>query len=1198
MSLKMKPSLQTFLLVSAVALASTASFSQENDDERQLNQIRDQEITQLKIVLGRREGANRRPDILLRLAELYIEKYRYYFLKENENHQRLIKEGRAPRYVEHSRSQAYLNSATHACLAILQSRVPFEKMDQVYYFLGYNAGELGKSKEALKYYTIVVDRYPTSSYASEAERNLAEAAFDHAQYRDAVKWYERASQHKDLKSYPRLLYKLSWAYFKVKRYHDALELMKRVIDLSGEESKFVGLRDEALNDIVGFYSEAGKYKDAKEYFESIRGGAELYVQALKRLSNVYERNGRFAQAIYVNQELIHSYEDSHPELTFEVMAQNVEVYRKAGDGAGEEKALTKLVDFFEKKGSGLKKGSDETKHAWDRTKKYLRARATEVHKEAQKKTQAALFSRAADLYGLYARAFLTDDDGHDAKKELSEIRVYRADSLLHAGKTGEAKIELRKILSSEGDLKNRREAGLTLLNLEIKAIDTSKQVNASEFFEDSKAFTESFPQDPIIAELEFKRAKLEIDNSSDRKMALEKYFELIEKYPSRSESRDAAKELVYSVVKAGDLDEGVKRANRFLANTALMAGDHKQELKSFFNSILARKSFGDVQSLEKSNNFADAAKNYESLAASTSDKEVARKSIHNAAVSYEKASQLSDALRLYERLLRSSNTQGEKDSYKAAIKNLASKLLWDSQFSQAAELYERFLSFSEFSAREKSNFGLLTFQLFDGIEAKEKAVSFGRKLLSSYCQQSDWKSVCEEVVARCAAISRESGATQDEVDFLKNPLISGSSSSLQLAQTYEASGDMRKAVQYYETAAHNKSRQRAELNASAHAAFLLVEPLYRRFSALRIEGSDAQVKARTKERIALVENLVNRYNAVVSMGDGEWGIAALERLGSALVSFAAELEAAPIPSGIKDNKEQREQYFRSLHGFTDPLRQRGFDFLTKAQKKGIELRVFSPVYLRVTMTLWKLSPRNYPLAHYRLDDDTGGHKRNLLRLMGATSSEDQSAWRRSLSTRLSAHPKAAELWVEFGNLEALSGRHKLARLLYGQALQLNPKMQAALNNRAVVHFLEGRPIEGVNDFYVAVEHGEFNKEPRLNLSKALLAYHHFTSAIEQTKILATRFSTDPEVQELHALALLGTTQASLAYSKFQSLDWSSSSQFSTWYNGAIAAFIAGGEKEREKARDKMEDHLSEKSDQDMIQAAFDVFKGKQGGGRE
>ena len=47
-------------------------------------------------------------------------------------------------------------------------------MDQVYYFLGFNYGELGDRKESIKYFSEIVKRFPSSPFISEAYREIAD----------------------------------------------------------------------------------------------------------------------------------------------------------------------------------------------------------------------------------------------------------------------------------------------------------------------------------------------------------------------------------------------------------------------------------------------------------------------------------------------------------------------------------------------------------------------------------------------------------------------------------------------------------------------------------------------------------------------------------------------------------------------------------------------------------------------------------------------------------------------------------------------------------------------------------------------------------------------------------------------------------------------------------------------------------------
>jgi hypothetical protein len=67
--------------------------SVQSEKEAQIDEIRNQEITQLRIALGRRLPTNRRADLYLRLAEIYLEAYRAEFLIEGRVHDKRIESG-------------------------------------------------------------------------------------------------------------------------------------------------------------------------------------------------------------------------------------------------------------------------------------------------------------------------------------------------------------------------------------------------------------------------------------------------------------------------------------------------------------------------------------------------------------------------------------------------------------------------------------------------------------------------------------------------------------------------------------------------------------------------------------------------------------------------------------------------------------------------------------------------------------------------------------------------------------------------------------------------------------------------------------------------------------------------------------------------------------------------------------------------
>src|SRR5688500_6020975 len=62
----------------------------ETSEEANIRDLREQEIRQLRIALGRRLPPNRKADLYFRLAEIYLEAYRSEFLLEGRVHEKRL----------------------------------------------------------------------------------------------------------------------------------------------------------------------------------------------------------------------------------------------------------------------------------------------------------------------------------------------------------------------------------------------------------------------------------------------------------------------------------------------------------------------------------------------------------------------------------------------------------------------------------------------------------------------------------------------------------------------------------------------------------------------------------------------------------------------------------------------------------------------------------------------------------------------------------------------------------------------------------------------------------------------------------------------------------------------------------------------------------------------------------------------------
>jgi len=148
-------------------------------------------------------------------------------------------------------------------------------------------------------------------------------------------------------------------------------------------------------------------------------------------------------------------------------------------------------------------------------------------------------------------------------------------------------------------------------------------------------------------------------------------------------------------------------------------------------------------------------------------------------------------------------------------------------------------------------------------------------------------------------------------------------------------------------------RQKPELlNAYGHVRFLEVEPAWQRFVDIHFTRV-ATIQRDLASKQQALQRLEKAYTSVLAIGSGEWGIAALTRLGLAYADFARNVLESPDPPGL--DEEQVAMYRGELQNLALPLEDKATEALEKALEKAYELSLYNT---------WTLAAQDQ-LNHYR-----------------------------------------------------------------------------------------------------------------------------------------------------------------------------------------------------------------------------------------
>ena len=1144
----------------ASALAKTAYPDSElraveAPSETKLRQLREEEATQLRILLGRRSPSNRRADLYLRLAEIYMEAYRQDYLLEGRIHDKHLAAGQDEQYIDHSHSQPDLLSGVKACRDILALGIAYGKMDEVYYFLAYNSAELGDHKEGLKYYSVLIQHYPESQYVSEGYSELGEAAYNARDFRKAQTLFELGSRKSPPDILPRILHRLAWSYYRTKDYERAISTMKQAIEQSSQSGeKFLNLREEALRDMAIFMTEGGRVEDAIAYFQGVIKDKSFYPKTLEKLGKQYEHSGDHAKATQVYESLLKTHPES--EAAFRVLVKLVDLDLGRGDTKG---ALSRL--------GGVKipgAGESDTLLASQNLRAMIRRTATESHENFRKTQNRGSLETAELYYAAYLSTFLAVDD---SRNETPEIEMYLAEVKRDLGKSNEASALYRKVVDSK-DPRYAKEAGALWTQSLADAISKSaaNQKTRStepaaleiEYVEAADRLQDALGDTPEGREAALKAAQVLAGYKSTQSDAVRRIKKLIATQPKTPQALTAARLWLQMMAdryaekpeSTDDLKEVIKGLRE---NLVLMATDRESGQTKLTAQMIdqeTRMKVGVIAKEEKDKDFAAAAKGYESFAMEVAQKDLAEKAYANAVLNYFKVPDPESVDRVSsDWLKRFPKSAKAVDS----IRGAATNSLIAGRFEVAAKLFDKLGRIAADSASLDT-----AGRIYEGVGDNIKAQDDWNGFLDLYKQSSHRWEVALEL-----AKSYESSKMEGEAGKIYKFCMTGPAE-------FEAECGSRLAALYFRiqnpdegkaTLKHVASQAKTKKGEGlsvyvAYARYRLAFLMEQEAKLEPLRLPDTQLKKAVNQRLEFLEPLSRAYNGALEAG-GPWGIAALERLATWAYEFAAEVDQITAPVGTDENA--RLQLEKTLKSLSEPLRKKA-------------LATWNEGYSRALATE-TLSPALPGIADRLADEKTqipfrAQGPRGKFRLAGMPADGGPDGLRTALSRvrdKLLKNPQDAVAWMDYGNLLWGTGKPLLARLAYEYSLTLNGKSPAAMNNRAVVAINSGeseedwlKAADAAQLFQNASKQDDAFIPAKFNRGLLLNYYRLFAKSRPLWEQIKAR-ADSAEVEDGLAVALQGMgeqTGAALAFTAANSAG-APPSRFASVYNEA-ARIAAGG----------------------------------------
>lgn len=514
-------------------------------------------------------------------------------------------------------------------------------------------------------------------------------------------------------------------------------------------------------------------------------------------------------------------------------------------------------------------------------------------------------------------------------------------------------------------------------------------------------------KDEELPKVKFKAAYIFYDHNHFVESA-KRFAEIIERWPNTDMARKSAGLTLDSLNVQEQWDALEKYARIFRDNKKLLGKDKEfsefvQEMVegSSFKSIMAANDKARTISEEeaKKSELAKVATRFRGFQKEFEESRFSPIAMFNALTIYDQADELDHAIEAAELLLAKYNkpapakkgkspakaTAAQKAAEDLAAKNkvfekthfmLAGFYERIANFSKAAELYNGY--YETFKDTSNASDALYNAALYNqGMGNSEKAIALYTKYSDEFKSKPDaaevyWR-ICEIYDADLAykkAIEcwgkyrdRYKNATPDKVF----------ATHYKVAMDHEALKDKKAAMKEYEWLVKNFSSLKKEAResplaklAAGRAAFELLEPEFVRYQGIKVTLNKKSLleKANKAEELACIDSGANKckkqgkFVGILEYGSGEYGIAALTRIGMIFRDFANKIREAPVPRNL--DEDQREIYVSELDALALGPEEKSIEAFELALQKAYELNIYSEWTILSQENLRQLNPNKFP----------------------------------------------------------------------------------------------------------------------------------------------------------------------------------------------------------------------------------------------
>lgn len=993
----------------APARLSTISGHDDFDRDAAADQRRDEAIAEGTKILATMDDGPQKTDLLYHIAELNWEKSRYAYFSEYKVYDEQVekwaaagsKKGAEPKLVN-TNSDKYKKKALALYDEILTKYPDYERNDEVLFNKASSLYEAGQQKDAIELYFALIKRFPKSEFVADTYLAMGEHYFNNNDLQKAITAYQKAVQTKKPKVYAYALYKLAWCDYNAQDYTAGIEKFKKVVDYSEQQASLTGkkkkkrdrvqLRTEALKDMLLSYSQIDAIDEAKDYYAKKVEHEELG-EYLGKLGLLYDDQGKYDLEVKTLKMVNKEWPETPKAPSYQ--AAIIGAYSHMGKREKVKEEARTLIALYKpgtKWADANSANKDALAEGYELTERSLRELTTEYHAEAQKSKDDKTYAVALDLYKEYLDAFPNSAAAYKMRFNYAEI-LYREKQFEKAAEqydlvaAADPKGQFLKLSAfasvqaweqivegTNGAAGPEKDASgkPKLRDLgKIEKLEKGKTYaeepipdNEQKLAAACERFVKVLPKDEDVVKVKFKEARIYfVHNHFDE--AATRFAEIIQRWPSDKLGRLAATLVLESFNVRGDWAQLNKYARQFKKNEVLMkdAAFAKED-----QDFIEGSAFKMVQATEKGGDLVAAGEGYRAFVQEFPKSQFAPIALYDAMVISDKSGQLDIAIPSAERLLREYPDAKTHETTMFLVATLYERI---GEFDKAEKSYEAYLA--KFPKGTKAQDALYNAALFSDVlgdtktalkdyDAYMKEYPASHDSLAAYERegkiferQGDLKKVAEHYVNfakkfPAASVGRVYEANQKAAKAYKT-----------LKKDKEALAIWKVLSDRFAKLSQDERKQDKVMFAAAQARYELYESTYQSYMAIKLVLPQKKMTENLVRKAKMLGEVEKAYTEILAVGNGEYGIAALTRIGLAYNDFSNALSDAPVPAGLTE--EQREIYQSELQNRAFPIEEKAIEAYEKALGKSRELHLYTPSALLAQDRLAQFKPSEFPELH-------------------------------------------------------------------------------------------------------------------------------------------------------------------------------------------------------------------------------------------